>query len=332
VTPDEVAVLTPPGSGAIATIALRGPTVWKLVRERFRPARGALPEAPEIRRVWFGTIGPGTGDEVILAVRAEAEFEIHCHGGVRVVRWIADQFTGSGCVERRAFEFDRSGTDPRALEPLTRATTVRTAAILLDQYHGGLLRDPASADRFASLGRHLVAPWKVVIAGPPNVGKSSLINALAGYRRSVVAPIPGTTRDVVRVQLAFDGWPVELSDTAGLRAGADELESEGIARARAEYAAADLRIWVVDLSAETREWPNLEPPPDIVVGNKVDAATSADFGSLLPVSATRGDGLAALIATVVKRLVPVVPPPGAGVPFTPELCDAATTGTLDCSH
>lgn len=328
-----VSVLTPPGSGAIATVAVRGPTAWESVQRFFRPAKGTLPGEPEIRRVWFGNFGEGTGDEVVLAVKAPDEFEIHCHGGNRVVRWIVEQLVAAGCVESAAFEFDRSGVDPRALGPLTQATTLRTAAILLDQYNGAFLRsDPASLRPFASLGRHLVAPWKVVIAGPPNVGKSSLINALAGFQRSVVAPVPGTTRDVVRVRLAFEGWPVELSDTAGLRIGAGELESQGIAKARAEYAAADLRVWVVDLSTELPEWPSIEPTPEILVGNKVDAAvTPADHSRLLPVSATRGDGLPQLIAAIVRHLVPLVP--ASGVPFTPALCDAvesaATTGKLD---
>ena len=194
--------------------------------------------------------------------------------------------------------------------------------------------NPESPARFAGLGRHLVTPWKVVIAGPPNVGKSSLINALAGFQRSVVAPIPGTTRDVVRVQVSFDGWPVELCDTAGMRTGADELETEGIDRARVEYYRADLRIWVLDLAADLQQWPDLDPAPEIVVGNKVDAAGSVTVRSgLISVSATRGDGLAELIAAIVHKLVPIAPPPGAGIPFTPALCDAiessGTTGRLD---
>ena len=328
-----VSVLTPPGSGAIATVAVRGPEAWHLVKELFRPAKGALPNEPELHRVWFGNFGAGAGDEVILAAKATDEFEIHCHGGVAVVRWMVEQFTAAGCVECNPFEFDRTGVDPRALEPLTRATTVRTAAILLDQLNGAWLRG-SGGEVYLGVGRHLVTPWEVVIAGPPNVGKSSLINALAGYQRSVVAPIPGTTRDVVKVQLAFDGWPVEFSDTAGLRIGGDELESAGIARARAAYLGADLRVWVVDLSAEAPEWPDLKPVPDIIVGNKVDAAApSTPTVNLIPISAIRGDGLAELIAAIVEKLVPVVPPSGAAVPFTPALCDAAesavTTGTLD---
>jgi tRNA modification GTPase len=71
------------------------------------------------------------------------------------------------------------------------------------------------------LGRHLTRPWRVVVAGAPNVGKSSLINALAGFTRTVVTAVPGTTRDVVATAAAIDGWPVELIDTAGLRLTGD---------------------------------------------------------------------------------------------------------------
>ena len=109
---------------------------------------------------------------------------------------------------------------------------------LLDQYHGALeseieairtlLRElqpniDAAASRLetllgrASIGLHLVRPWRVTIAGPPNVGKSSLLNALAGFERAIVFDQPGTTRDVLTVLTAIDGWPIELADTAGWR-------------------------------------------------------------------------------------------------------------------
>src|SRR5439155_1993256 len=149
----------------------------------------------------------------------------------------------------------------RVLPRLQRAPTLRTAAILLDQLHGAfdsavarvlelLDTDPGAARaalgelvRFAPVGRHLVEPWKVVVAGPPNVGKSSLVNALAGYQRTVVSEVAGTTRDAVSVQLAFDGWPVELTDTAGLRE-ASGLEAAGIERAKRALAEADLVLWL----------------------------------------------------------------------------------------
>ena len=71
----------------------------------------------------------------------------------------------------------------------------------------------------SEVGLRLVSGWRVVLAGRPNVGKSRLLNALAGYDRAIVDPTPGTTRDVVTIRTALDGWSVELSDTAGLRAG-----------------------------------------------------------------------------------------------------------------
>src|SRR5439155_711085 len=99
------------------------------------------------------------------------------------------------------------------------------------------------------LGRHLTNPWRVVVAGAPNVGKSSLVNALAGYARCVVSPTPGTTRDVVSTLIAVDGWPIELLDTAGLRLPGENLEQQGIALARAAVESADLCLWVIDASA-----------------------------------------------------------------------------------
>ncbi len=142
---------------------------------------------------------------------------------------------------------------------LTRATTTRTAGILLDQYHGALaaaldrvraaLQREALPEartlleqlaRYDAVGRRLTTPWRVVIAGAPNVGKSSLVNALAGYQRSVVAPTPGTTRDVVTSRIAIDGFAIELADTAGLRSDAESLEELGIEQARRGYW---LRTW-----------------------------------------------------------------------------------------
>ena len=101
----------------------------------------------------------------------------------------------------------------------------------------------------AATGLHLVRPWQVVVAGRPNVGKSSLINAIAGYQRAIVHSLPGTTRDIVSVQTALDGWPVEISDTAGLRRGSDPIEQAGIELAIDKIAAADLVVLVFDASS-----------------------------------------------------------------------------------
>ena len=92
-----VSLLTPPGTGAIATVEVRGPRAWKIALRLFKPAGKPLPESPEAGCFWFGTLG---SDEVVLAARGFA-VEIHCHGGRRVVRWVMDQFLAHGCVEER---------------------------------------------------------------------------------------------------------------------------------------------------------------------------------------------------------------------------------------
>jgi tRNA modification GTPase len=225
---------------------------------------------------------------------------------------------------------------------LAEAPTARTAAILLDQHEGALPRalsevvaaldrraEPeagrllAELTRFREVGRHLTAPWRVVVAGAPNVGKSSLVNALAGYQRSVVAATQGTTRDVVTAPLAVDGWPVELADTAGLRPDAGSLEAEGIRRAEAEAAAADLCLWVLDASAPPVR-PTLPSSPVRLVVNKVDLPPAWDLDQAtgaLRVSARTGAGLAELGQALSGWLVPEPPAPGAAVPFTASLCD-----------
>lgn len=333
----RVSVLTPAGAGAIATVAVTGPRAWGLARWMFRTAGGKpLPDAPELNRFWVGRLADG--DEVVLAVRAvvpEVCVELHGHGGRRVVRQTVEAFTARGCVEERDA---REGV----WELLSRAPTLRTANVLLDQAHGAFdravraaLADPAALAelaRYAPVGRHLVEPWRVVVAGPPNVGKSSLVNALAGYQRAVVSPTPGTTRDVVTTPLAFDGWPVELADTAGLRAAAG-LEAEGIERARAVLATADLVLWVMDASAAELEWPDAEthalvrPPPTrwVLVLNKsdrgIDRPPNQPPGAV-PVSALTGDGIPGLASWIASRLAPDPPPPGAAVPYTPELAEA----------
>ncbi|MGA7823632.1 MAG: tRNA uridine-5-carboxymethylaminomethyl(34) synthesis GTPase MnmE, partial [Steroidobacteraceae bacterium] len=98
----------------------------------------------------------------------------------------------------------------------------------------------------AQQGRLLREGMTVVIAGRPNAGKSSLLNRLAGYDAAIVTPIPGTTRDVLRVPLGIDGMPLHVLDTAGLRDGGDAIEAEGMRRAHAEMQRADRVLFVID--------------------------------------------------------------------------------------
>jgi tRNA modification GTPase len=105
-------------------------------------------------------------------------------------------------------------------------------------------------------GERLRAGLTVAVVGPPNAGKSTLVNRLAGRDVAIVTPFPGTTRDVLEVHLDLAGYPVTLLDTAGLRDAADLIEAEGVRRARSRAARADVRLTMFDGAA----WPELDTP------------------------------------------------------------------------
>jgi len=168
-----------------------------------------------------------------------------------------------------------------------------------------------------------------VIAGRPNVGKSRLLNTLAGYQRAIVHSAPGTTRDVVTVRTAFDGWPVELADTAGLRTADDPIEQSGIDRALRQAKTADLVLKVLDRSEPLRDEDHvlIDQPvsSSLLVASKADLPPAWEPSDpvlagapAVIVSAERGEGLDLLIAAIVAALVPTPSEPGAGVPFRPE--------------
>jgi tRNA modification GTPase len=341
--PTWVACLTGPGQAALATLGLHGPRAWAALREVFRTRSGkALPAEPEVGRFWLGRLGGEVADEVVAAVRSiepVPSVEVHCHGGREVVCFLIELFTRQGLHLCGWEEFlDKTEGDAltaTAAIALAHAATLRTAGILLDQRRGALGRalDAILPEldqevlsrlvRHAATGRHLTRPWRVVVAGAANVGKSSLVNALAGYARSVVAETPGTTRDVVTARVALDGWLVELVDTAGHRTGAGGLEEQGMERARAEASDADLCLWVLDGAAEPA-WPEREAGNVHLVVNKVDQPAGWDWekaGEAIRVSAKTGQGLPALGAALARWLVPEPPVAGEAVPFTPWLCD-----------
>ena len=139
----------------------------------------------------------------------------------------------------------------------------------------------------------------VAVIGPPNAGKSSLVNALAQRDVAIVSDVPGTTRDVIEVRLDLAGFPVILADTAGLRDSGDFLEQEGVRRAWARAEAADLRLLILDGSVgDTPE--KFAPTADIVVHNKSDLAR-AKAGPGFWVSAKTGQGIPELIEELARR-------------------------------
>ena len=143
---------------------------------------------------------------------------------------------------------------------------------------------------------------KVVVAGPPNSGKSSLINAIAGEERAIVTDIPGTTRDHIEVPLSLDGVPLLMTDTAGIRDSSDEVEIIGIARTAKLIEAADVLVWL-GLPDEIPECPQV-----ILVHSRADLpGREAVPEGALAVSALRGQGLAELlrrIGVLARSLLP----------------------------
>ncbi|MCW8945361.1 MAG: tRNA uridine-5-carboxymethylaminomethyl(34) synthesis GTPase MnmE [Sedimenticola sp.] len=159
-----------------------------------------------------------------------------------------------------------------------------------------------AVEKSAQLGRLMRDGMTLVIAGLPNAGKSSLLNALAGRESAIVTAIPGTTRDLLREQIQIDGMPLHLIDTAGLRESLDQVEQEGIRRAKAELAKADRILWIFDDAQDPQHSafdPALLPTniPITFVRNKIDQSgtepgRSETAGSTeIALSAKQGTGI-----------------------------------------
>ncbi len=146
----------------------------------------------------------------------------------------------------------------------------------------------------------------VAIVGPPNAGKSSLLNQLARREAAITSPIAGTTRDVIEVAIDLAGFPVVLADTAGLRDSADAIEQEGLRRALARAESAELRLFVFDAGRpEDAEGAAAWPGPDtLIVANKIDLAANREHlpPGAVALSALTGEGIPGLIATLAARV------------------------------
>ncbi|QIZ63025.1 tRNA uridine-5-carboxymethylaminomethyl(34) synthesis GTPase MnmE [Acinetobacter indicus] len=182
-----------------------------------------------------------------------------------------------------------------------------------------LLDDVASSvttvQQSARQGQLLREGLQVVIAGKPNAGKSSLLNALAGIERAIVTDIAGTTRDVLHEKITLNGLPITLTDTAGLRETGDVVEKEGIRRAIKEIEQADLLLLVYDLSqgedplqlAQEYFADHLEPKRLMLIGNKADLtgaeAVIGDYQGFrhITVSAKQETGVQSLINAITAH-------------------------------
>lgn len=183
---------------------------------------------------------------------------------------------------------------------------------LMDPVHEVAAEMQALADTF-DFGRVLREGISILILGRPNVGKSSLMNAILGEARAIVTEVPGTTRDTLEEQLVLAGFPVRLIDAAGVRDTDDPVEQEGVRRAKDKAAAADLVLLVLDGSNPLNNEDLLAidlcaPENTIVVFNKADLAQHRGFAGLetfidkVSVSAKHGLGLSQLRDAIVRRM------------------------------
>ncbi|GFN23105.1 tRNA uridine-5-carboxymethylaminomethyl(34) synthesis GTPase MnmE [Thermanaeromonas sp. C210] len=286
-----------------------GPLACARVLQAALRAGARLAEPGEFTRRAFlnGRLDLAQAEAIISIIRARSQTGLaaaisQLQGGLsRRVKALRDEITGVLAAVEASLDFPEEVGD---VGPEERERLVRVREGIQD------LLATWEEGRLVSQGIN------IALVGRPNVGKSSLLNALLREDRAIVSDIPGTTRDTISEAMQLGGFPCQLIDTAGMREAADGLERLGIARSRAAAAAADLVLLVVDLTTGvTREdeelLKELGDKPLVVVANKADAVASVDEEDLsrlaggrpwVVVSAKEGQGLDAL-SRAVRDLV-----------------------------
>lgn len=333
----RVALLTPPGRGALAVVGVAGPAAVAAVDRCFEP-RGDCVAARADGAICFGrwrSVPDAEGEELVVVRQRADRIEVHCHGGEAAAAAVQGSLVAGGAVAVGWAEWlqvtGRSEIELEARVAVAAAGGPKAARILCRQLAGALEQDIARIERLwaagdrggaeaatarllaaARVGVRLTRPWRVVVAGAVNAGKSSLVNALAGHARCIVSAEPGTTRDLVTTRLVLGGWEVDLVDTAGLRNDAADggdigaVERAGIARAVAAQTAADLVLRVV--ASDDAMGAILESRPgEVLVMTKSDltgAARDRTVADAVWTSAVTGAGIEELAARIIERLVP----------------------------
>lgn len=367
--------LTGAGLSAVAVIGLRGPLSTQCVQECFLPASNAHSNLSpgQVRYGTWRSDPDGPGESIVLTPMDDGSFEIHGHGGEAainaILRSLADR--GVESIESSTWRQPASILLSEAEFVLQRCLTSQQAAIALDQTRGQLvhwcerwiqrideihssdkssqqqslldqLRDEArTVAANGKLGVRLMEPRRLVLAGPPNVGKSSLMNQIVGFRRSITHDSAGTTRDVLQCDTVIAGVPVRLSDTAGIRetnhlieAGV-AIEREGIRRASVAVESADLLLVVCQPSTLDnwmqfrRSLPTSSQTLVLEVLNKADllsdeAESAAAAIEHQTVASDDDDpGVGKLMKTLAAHLTAMLPPRYSPVPICRRQFDLA---------
>jgi tRNA modification GTPase len=347
------ALLTGPGRSAVAVVAVRGDDAPQLISRCFTAVTRGLLHPGQVRygrwvetqRVDALLDSQATAESVVIVPLSSSDYEIHCHGGVAASeRIISDlRALGADCITSAQWttDVDAPLLIREAEQALRPCLTAAMAAIAMDQIRGAMLqwcqaatetlqtaggeqlatirRQTNTILRSADLGLRLGDRYRVVLLGPPNVGKSSLINAIVGYDRSITMDLAGTTRDVLHADTVVRGVPIRVSDTAGLRDSEEAVEQEGVARARNAAQDADLIVLVGDPRT-----PFASPPVGkntLRVHNKSDLLpVPLTNQSAICTVATTGAGVDRLIEAIADALVRW-PESGTPVPVTERQVD-----------
>ncbi|MDR1923867.1 MAG: 50S ribosome-binding GTPase [Planctomycetaceae bacterium] len=372
--------LTPAGRGGVATLLLTGSNAKKIFLSRFITNSDFKKNPPSSQKPYFGKLKLDNitqSEEIIARVIDTEKVEIHCHGGEMIYAAIKDSFANDGVETKTDINTDPQNRQKElALQLLPLATTTRTCQILLDQYNNALEHELTEIKKISQqiiqttnpndtalknglrlqlesrllrlaenriLGQHLIEPYRVVLTGAANAGKSTLFNTILGYNRTITSELPGTTRDVVSAQTAIDGFLVTFFDTAGIRENnLQKIEQEGIKRTLEKITEADLVIRVIDLITLRKLNPQDDNRPDnnkssaaeeqiidkiltnrrtIYCYNKVELVPNlpAEFRTdNICVSAKNGDGIERLIKEISKQLIPNPPKPHEAIPLIDE--------------
>lgn len=265
------------GGPAVITHALRALTDLPGVR---------LAEPGEFTRRAFEagkldlTEAEGVADIIEAETGAQKAQALRQLGGGLTETYAAwrDELTGALALIEVMIDFPDEGDVP--------ADTLRPILERLDRTISEI--EAALGDR--GVGERIRDGFRIAIVGPPNAGKSSILNRLARREAAIVTDIAGTTRDVVEVRVILGGQIVWIADTAGLRETEDVVEAEGVRRARRAAMEADLRIHVID-GADPSPPPGPVETQDLVVFNKTDRSAATAFEGSISLSAVTGEGM-----------------------------------------